>query len=107
MLESLGLGELEETVYNALVRRVEATAGEIASDVGTTPALARSALGDLVERGRVAAATQQQALAALLFLYREVLGRPLRLEGRIPRGRSPGRIPAYRTSRAAGSVVKT
>lgn len=51
MLESLGLGELEETVYNALVRRVEATAGEIATDARTTPALARSALADLVERG--------------------------------------------------------
>ena len=50
-------------------------------------------LRHLVERGRVAASTQQQALAALLFLYREVLGRPLRLAGRIPRGRSPGRIP--------------
>jgi integron integrase len=50
-------------------------------------------LEDLVERGKVAAATQQQAVAALLFLYREVLGRPLRIDGRIPRGRSPGRIP--------------
>ena len=54
MLESLGLGETEETVYNALVRRVEATAGEIATDVRITPALARSALGDLVERGLAA-----------------------------------------------------
>jgi integron integrase len=50
-------------------------------------------LHDLVERRGVSASTQQQALAALLFLYRQVLGRPLRLEGRIPRGRSPGRIP--------------
>ena len=57
MLESLGLSELEETVYNALVRRVEATAGEIATDAGTTPALARSALGDLVERGLAARGT--------------------------------------------------
>lgn len=51
MLESLGLGELEETVYNALVRRVESTAAEVADDARTTPAQARSALGSLVERG--------------------------------------------------------
>jgi len=31
----------------------------------------------LAVRGNVAAATQNQALAALLFLYREVLERPL------------------------------
>jgi len=45
-----------------------------------------------VER-RVAAATQVQAQAALAFLYREVLGRPLRLAGIVPRGRGPTRIP--------------
>ncbi len=32
-------------------------------------------LSDLATRGQVAASTQNQALAALLFLYREVLGR--------------------------------
>lgn len=34
-------------------------------------------LSDLAVRGRVGAGTQNQALAALLFLYRDVLGRPL------------------------------
>lgn len=34
-------------------------------------------LSDLAVRGRVSASTQNQALAALLFLYREVLGREL------------------------------
>jgi DNA-binding CsgD family transcriptional regulator/predicted transcriptional regulator len=53
MLDSLGLGKIEETVYHALVRRVEATAAEVASDLRTTPALARSALRNLVERGLV------------------------------------------------------
>ena len=47
----------------------------------------------LAEERRVASATQIQAQAALLFLYREVLGRPLGLEGFIPRGRGPTRIP--------------
>ncbi|HJS46867.1 MAG TPA: integron integrase [Gemmatimonadales bacterium] len=62
-------------------------------------------LRDLVERGRVAVATQQQALAALLFFYREVVGRALRLEGRIPRGRSPGRIPEVLNRDEVGRVL--
>ena len=47
----------------------------------------------LAEERRVAAATQVQAQAALLYLYKEVLGRPLQLEGYVPRGRGPTRIP--------------
>jgi integron integrase len=50
-------------------------------------------LGWLAEERRVASATQIQAQAALLFLYREVLGRPLALQGVVPRGRGPTRIP--------------
>jgi integron integrase len=45
-----------------------------------------------VER-RVAPSTQSQALAALLFLYREVLGRPLEALGPVPRARPPVRLP--------------
>ena len=48
-------------------------------------------LRHLAEERRVAVATQGQAVAALLFLYRHVLGRPLRLEGHLPRARQPGR----------------
>ncbi len=47
----------------------------------------------LAEERRVAAATQVQAQAALHYLYKEVLGRPQRLEGYVPRGRGPTRIP--------------
>ncbi|MDH5284128.1 MAG: phage integrase N-terminal SAM-like domain-containing protein, partial [Gemmatimonadota bacterium] len=47
----------------------------------------------LVEQRRVSASTQAQALAALLFLYREVLGRPLQMAGLVPKGRSVTRIP--------------
>src|SRR3989304_4155343 len=42
-------------------------------------------------------ATQGRALAALLFLYRHVLGRPLRLEGHLPRARTPTRLPVVLT----------
>ena len=54
-------------------------------------------LRHLAQDRRAAAATQTQALSALLFLYREVLGRPLALPGAILRARSPTRIPAVLT----------
>jgi integron integrase len=46
-----------------------------------------------VER-KVAASTQTQALSAILFLYRDVLGRPLRGLGEVPRAKAPARRPA-------------
>lgn len=53
----------------------------------------RSFLTWLVERRRVSQSTQGQALAALLFLYRHVLDRPLEGASRLPRGRAPTRLP--------------
>lgn len=50
-------------------------------------------LGDLAERGRVSASTQNQALAALAFLYRHVLADPLPLLDDVPRARRPERVP--------------
>lgn len=52
----------------------------------------------LAVEGRVAASTQAQALAALLFLYRHVLERPLEGLGRVPRGRMPVRLPVVLTA---------
>ncbi len=57
-----------------------------------------------VERG-VAASTQGQALAALLFLYREVLGRPLAGLGSIPRARAPMRLPVVLTREEVERVL--
>ncbi len=51
----------------------------------------------LVERRRVSQSTQGQALAALLFLYRHVLDRPLEQLAALPRGRSPTRLPVVLT----------
>jgi integron integrase len=59
----------------------------------------------LAEERHVAASTQQQALAALLFLYREVLNRPLKLNGRIPRGRIPARLPTVLTRDEVARVL--
>jgi integron integrase len=54
-------------------------------------------LTDLAVRGRVAPATQNQALNALVFLYKVVLGRPLAgIEG-VVRAKRPQRLPVVLT----------
>jgi integron integrase len=50
-------------------------------------------LTDLAARGKVAASTQNQALSALLFLYREVLQVELPWMGGIRRAKKPRRLP--------------
>lgn len=60
----------------------------------------------LVEERRVAASTQMQALAALLFLYRHVLDRPLALAGRIPRARGPVRLPVVLGAAEVGRLLQ-
>lgn len=50
-------------------------------------------LTDLATRGQVSAGTQNQALAALLFLYREVLGMELPWMENLVRAKRPRRIP--------------
>lgn len=52
-----------------------------------------SFLSALAVQGKVAASTQNQALAALLFLYREVLRMELPWIDGIVRAKSPGRLP--------------
>jgi integron integrase len=47
----------------------------------------------LATEGRVAASTQNQALAALLFLYREVLGAELPWMDDVVRAKAPRRVP--------------
>jgi integron integrase len=54
-------------------------------------------LSDLAVRHHVAAATQNQALAALLFLYREVLGIALPWLDGIQRSKKPARLPTVLT----------
>jgi integron integrase len=50
-------------------------------------------LSHLVVERRVAPSTLTQALAALQFLYREIVGRPLRVGNVIPRPRAPVWLP--------------
>jgi integrase len=54
----------------------------------------------------VAASTQNQALSAILFLYREVLGRPLEELGRIAPARRPERLPTVLTRDEVRSVLE-
>ncbi len=55
-------------------------------------------LSHLARDRNIAAATQNQALAALLFLYREVLGQPLPWLDQIERAKRPARLPAVLSS---------
>ena len=91
-----------EEAYVAWVRRyVRFHAGVHPSAVGS-PGVARF-LSALAEQG-VSASTQNQALAALLFLYREVLGEPLAAVEGVVRARRPHRLPVV-LSRAEVRLV--
>ena len=62
-------------------------------------------LSDLAVRGNVAASTQNQALAALLFLYREVLGRELEGLDHAVRARAPRHVPVVLTREEVAAVL--
>ncbi|EIC23404.1 integron integrase [Thiorhodovibrio frisius] len=53
----------------------------------------RAFLEDLAVRGNVSASTQNQALNALVFLYKQVLGRSLEELGDFARAKRPKRLP--------------
>ena len=63
-------------------------------------------LRHLVVDRRLSASTQTQALAALLFCYRHLLGRTLRVAGMIPRARGPIRLPAVLSREEVGRVLE-
>lgn len=54
-------------------------------------------LTSLAEVDQVSSATQNQAVAALVFFYSEVLGLPLARLGSVPRARRPARLPVVMT----------
>lgn len=57
-------------------------------------------LTHLAVEGKVAASTQNQAFSALLFLYRDVLGKDLQLSGKTVRAQRPKRLPTCRAKRS-------
>ena len=62
-------------------------------------------LSPLAVDKQVAAATQNQALAALLFLYRDVLGITLEGLDNIVRAKKPARLPVDRTGAEGMAVI--
>ncbi len=62
-------------------------------------------LTDLAVRRRVSASTQNQAASALLFLYNEVLLRPMRRAGDVVRAREPVRLPVVLTPEEVRRVL--
>jgi integron integrase len=65
----------------------------------------RRFLSDLAVRRRVSASTQNQALAAMLFLYARVLRRPLRPVDGFVRGRVARRVPVVLTPAEVRAVL--
>lgn len=62
-------------------------------------------LSDLAVRREVSASTQNQALAALLFLYDQVLRRPLPNIGAIVHAKRPSRLPVVMTREEVARVL--
>jgi integron integrase len=62
-------------------------------------------LSDLAVRGKVAAATQNQALAALLYLYRHVLNQDLPWLENVIRAKGPKRLPIVLTRDETRTVL--
>jgi len=65
----------------------------------------QSFLSDLAVRGRVAASTQNQALSAILFLYKKVLQFELPYLDHIVRAKRPLRIPVVMTQSEVARVL--
>lgn len=59
----------------------------------------------LAVKEKVAASTQNQALSALLFLYRHVLGREIGDLGKVIRARKPARLPVVLTRDEVKAVL--
>ena len=62
-------------------------------------------LSDLATQGRVTASTQNQALSAILFLYRQVLGIELPWMEGIKRAKRPSRLPVVMTPTEVRAVL--
>jgi integron integrase len=62
-------------------------------------------LTDLAVKKKVAASTQNQALSALLFLYRDVLGKSVDSLGDVVRARRPARLPVVLTAAEVKAVL--
>lgn len=93
-----------EAVYLAWVRRyVRYHRLRHPRELGS--AEVRAFLAWLAEAGRLSASSVNQALAALLFLYGEVLRQPLEALGPLPRAKQPERLPVVLTREEVRRVL--
>ncbi len=74
------------------------------ADLGETEV--KAFLIHLAQDRHLAPSTLAQALAALLFLYKEVLGQPLVGLGAMPRARAPVRLPVVLAPEEVRSVLE-
>jgi integron integrase len=103
-MRRLGLAKRTEQAYVTWIRRfIIANGKRHPAQMGG--AEVEAFLTALAVRGRVAASTQNQALAALLFLYREVLGVDLPWMANIRRAKRPERVPVVLTREEVAAVL--
>lgn len=103
-MRRLGMAKRTEEAYVGWIRRFILANGKRHPDtMGQREVEAFLTL--LAARGNVAASTQNQALAALLFLYREVLGRELPWMDDIRRAKRPRRLPSVLTADEVARVL--
>lgn len=100
----LGLSIRTEEVYVEWARRfIVANGKRHPSEMGAKEV--EWFLTELAVKGKVAASTQNQALSALLFLYREVLHQQLPWMDEIRRAKRPERLPVVLTRAEVASVL--
>jgi len=93
-----------ERAYVGWIRRFVVFHGKRHPDQMGAPEVARY-LGHLATQGQVSASTQNQAFSALLFLYREVLGRELAGLEDVPRAKRPVHVPLVLTREEVRAVL--
>ncbi len=105
LIQTLHYSHRTEEAYAYWVRRFLAHYGaRDPAEMG--PDQIRCFLSYLAVSERVSAATQNQALCALLFLYRRVLGKDVeRIQG-IERAKAPRRLPLVLTRREVSSTLQ-
>jgi len=94
-----------EQAYVHWIRRYIVFHGKQHPSALGEPAIARF-LSNLATEGRVSASTQNQALSALLFLYREVLGRALDYVEGVVRAKTVRKLPVVLTKAEARLLLE-
>lgn len=97
-MRRLGMARRSEEAYVGWIRRFILVNGKRHPAEMGAPEVERF-LTSLAVHGKVSASTQNQALSALLFLYRQVLQTELPWLDDVVRAKKPQRLPVVLTSR--------